>query len=102
MNRLQFFILTGLASVLFLLLVAHIALVITVNHAQIDWAKAQQDVQQGQIFQNDLRQLAIRVYSDSQRTADPGLKDLLAREQITYTPSSTNATETPAAPTPSK
>ena len=98
MNRLQFFILTGLASLLFLLLFAHIFLIMTVNRAQIDWAVAQQKVQQGNIFQNDLRQLAVRVYTDSQRTSDPGLKDLLARQQITYTPPATNATETPATP----
>jgi hypothetical protein len=40
----------------------------------------------------------VRIYQDSQRTADPGLKDLLARQQITYNPPTTNATETPATP----
>jgi len=98
MNRIQFFVLTGLASVLALLLIGQIALSYSVGHAQGQWTQDQQAVQQGSIFQNDLKQLAVRVYSDSTRSNDPGLKDLLARQQITYTPS-TNATETPAAPT---
>jgi hypothetical protein len=98
MNRIQFFVLTGLASVLALLLIGQITLSYSVGHAQAQWAQDQQAVQQGGIFQNDLKQLAVRIYSDSSRSTDAGLKDLLARQQITYTPS-TNGTETPAAPT---
>jgi hypothetical protein len=97
MNRIQFFVLTGLSSVLALLLVGQIALSFSVGRAQSEWTQDQAAVQQGNIFQNDLKQLAVRIYSDSTRSTDQGLKDLLAREQITYTPS-TNATETPAAP----
>jgi hypothetical protein len=97
MNRIQFFVLTGLSSVLTLLLLGQIALSYSVGRAQGQWSQDQQAVQQGGIFQNDLKQLAMRIYSDSSRTSDQGLKDLLARQQITYSPS-TNATETPAAP----
>jgi hypothetical protein len=99
MNRIQFFVLTGLSSLLALLVLGHIALSVAVGRGQANWSAAQQAVQQGNVFQNDLKQLAVRIYTDSNRTADPGLKDLLAREQITYTPS-TNSTETPAAPAP--
>jgi hypothetical protein len=97
MNRIQFFVLTGLSTVLALLLIGQIALSYSVGHSQNDWTRIQATVQQGNIFQNDLKQLAVRIYSDSTRTTDQGLKDLLARQQITYTPT-TNATETPAAP----
>ena len=97
MNRIQFFVLTGLSSLLALLAIGHILLTVAVGRGQANWAAAQQVVQQGNVFQSDLKQLAIRIYSDSNRTADPGLKDLLARQQITYTPG-TNSTETPAAP----
>ncbi len=98
MNRIQFYILTGLSSLLALLLVGQIALSVAVGSSQARWTAAQEAVQQGNVFQNDLKQLAIRIYTDSNRTSDPALKDLLAREQITYTPASTNSTETPAAP----
>jgi len=97
MNRIQFFVLTGLSSILALLLLGQIALSFSVGHSQNEWTRDQAIVQQGNIFQNDLKQLAVRIYSDSTRSTDQGLKDLLARQQITYTPS-TNATETPAAP----
>jgi hypothetical protein len=100
MNRIQFFVLTGLSSVLFLLILGQVLLSYSVGHAQGEWSQDQQAVQQGNIFQNDLKQLAVRIYSDSSRSTDQGLKDLLARQQITYTPGpATNATETPAAPT---
>jgi hypothetical protein len=97
MNRIQFFVLTGLSSLLTLLVIGNMALSVAVGRGQAKWAAAQQAVQQGNVFQGDLKQLAVRIYTDSNRSADPGLKDLLAREQITYTPT-TNSTETPAAP----
>ena len=97
MNRIQFFVLTGLSSVLALLLFGQIALSFSVGHAQNDWSRVQATVQQGNVLQGDLKQLAVRIYSDSTRTNDQGLKDLLARQQITYAPQ-TNGTETPAAP----
>ena len=97
MNRIQFFVLTGLSSLLVLLLLGHIALSIQVGRGQANWSAAQQVVTQGNVAQTGLKQLAMRIYQDSQRTADPGLKDLLARQQITYN-APTNSTETPAAP----
>jgi hypothetical protein len=96
MNRIQFFILTGLSSLIFLLLIGHIFLVRQTNFQQNRAAAAQQIVNQGQIFQGNLKQLAVRIYQDSQKSGDQGLKDLLARQQISY---STN-TEPPEAPAP--
>ena len=50
-----------------------------------DPAAAQQAINQGQTFQGNLKQLAVRIYQDSQKNGgDQGLKDLLARQQITY------------------
>ncbi len=99
MNRIQFFVLTGLSSLLVLLLAGHIALIVAVNHAQLTWSGAQVEVNKGNVAQNGLKQVAVRIFNDSRSTNDPGLKDLLAKEQITYTPTGTNAPETPAAPT---
>ncbi|MEI9999898.1 MAG: hypothetical protein WDO13_12460 [Verrucomicrobiota bacterium] len=87
----------GLASLVFLLLLGHIVLAVQVGKAQNQVSLAQSAINQGNVFGNDLKQLAVRIFQDSQRTGDPGLKDLLARQQITYTPS-TNATEAPATP----
>ena len=103
MNRIQFFILTGLSSLVVLLLIGHILLVRQTNFEQNRLAAAQQVINQAQAFQGNLKQLAVRIYQDSQKTQDPGLKELLDRQQIKYTPATegTNATESPASPTPS-
>jgi hypothetical protein len=84
MNRIQFFVLTGLSSLVAVLLVGHIFLTRQCNYEQNRLAQAQQVINQGQSFQGNLKQLAVRIYQDSQKTGDQGLKDLLARQQITY------------------
>jgi len=87
MNRIQFFVLTGLASLIVLLLVGHIFLVRQSNFEQNRLAAAQQAINQGQAFQGNLKQLAVRIYTDSQKNGgDEGLKALLGRQQITYNP----------------
>jgi hypothetical protein len=91
MNRIQFFILTGLSSLIVLLLIGHIFLVRQTNFQQNRAAAAQQIVNQAQVFQGNLKQLAVRIYQDSQKSGDQGLKDLLARQQITYTPNAEGA-----------
>jgi hypothetical protein len=103
MNRIQFFILTGLSSLIALLLIGHIFLVRQSNYEQALFGQAQQIVNQGQASQAMIKQLALRIFQDSQKTQDQGLKDLLTRQQITYTPSpdSTNSTDSPVLPTPS-
>ena len=83
-----------------MLLIVHIYLVHTVSNQQILLNQVQQTVTQAQAFQGNLKQLAVRIYQDSQKTQDASLKDLMARQQITFTPApqSTNSTESPAAP----
>jgi hypothetical protein len=101
MNRIQFFLLTGLSSLAVLLFIGHILLVRQTNFEQNRLAQAQQVINQGQAFSGNLKQLAQRIVLDSQKTGDQGLKDLLVRQQITYspTPESANSTESPAPPT---
>jgi uncharacterized protein YpmS len=98
MNRIQFFVLTGLSSLLFLLLVGNILLSLKVSNQQIQTSQIQQALSQGQTISTNLRQLAIRLYTDAQKTGDPGLKDLLTRQQISFKANDTTGagTGTPA------
>ena len=101
MNRIQFFVLTGLSSLVVLLLIGHIFLVRQVNIDQGALNQAQQMVNQAQAFQGNLKQLSVRIYQDSQKTQDPGLKAILDRQQIKINPGTdTNANESPAPPSP--
>ena len=102
MNRIHFFVLTGLCSLVLLLLISNIFLARQVGYLQQQTAMAQSDISQAQGFQNNLRQLALRIYQDSNKTQDAGLKEIVTRQQITFTPSQasgTNGTEAPAATT---
>jgi len=105
MNRIQFFILTGLSSLVVLLLFGQILLTHYAGVEVNQFNQARQIVSQGQASQDLVKQLAVRIYNDSVKTQDPGLKELMIRQQITYTPgkaSNTNPTESPAPPvTPS-
>jgi hypothetical protein len=102
MNRIQFFVLTGLSSLVVLLLIGHIFLTRQTNFEQNRLAQAQQVINQGQAFQGNLKQLAVRIFQDSQKTGDQGLKDLLARQQISYNPNPEPNTPNEApAPAPS-
>jgi len=85
-----------------LLLIGHIFLSRQIGTDQNILAQAQREVSQGQAFQGNLKQLAVRIFQDSQKTQDAGLRDLLTRQQITFTagPANTNATDT-AVPPPS-
>ncbi len=97
MNRIQFFVLTGLSAIVVLLLIGQIALAYKISDAQTQLQLAQQLVAQGNVSQNGLKQLVSRIYTDGQRTGDTKLKDILARQQINVTPQGPQ-TETPAAP----
>jgi hypothetical protein len=100
MNRIQFFILTGLSSLVVLLLIGHILLTQQAALEQDLFSQARQTISQGEASQAMMKQLALRIFQDSQKTQDTELKDLLIRQQITYTPGTggTNATESPAPP----
>src|SRR5438105_14485936 len=86
MNRIQFWVLTALSGVVVLLMAGNVILARQLTAEQNRLASAQQVISQGQAFQANLKQLAVRIFQDSQKTQDPGLKELLARQQITYTP----------------
>jgi len=96
MNRIQFWISIGLSGLVGLLLIAQILLVRQTNYEQNRLALAQQAIQQGQAFQGNLKQLAMRIVQVSQQTNDQGLKDLLNRQQITFTPQADNGAAAPA------
>ncbi|HEV3271562.1 MAG TPA: hypothetical protein VGZ93_05215 [Candidatus Methylacidiphilales bacterium] len=99
MNRIQFFILTGLSSLLLLLLIGHIILMREYGYQQSQFSIAQQTINQGVASQNLVKQLAVMILKDSAK--DPGLKELMTNEKISFTPSSgdTNAPPSPAPPT---
>jgi hypothetical protein len=102
MQRYQFFTLIVLSSLVTILLGTQIVLEHLASGDQNRLALASQAINQGQAFQSNLKQLAIRILQDSQKTGDPGLQDLLKRNQITYTPNPESApSETPASTTPS-
>ncbi len=95
MNRIFFFVSTGLSSLVLLLLIANVVLAKSVGTLQGQTQLAQSDINQAQAFQSNLRQLALRIYQDAQKSQDPALKDIVSRQQITFTPSATDST-TPA------
>lgn len=99
MNRIHFWILTGLSGLVAVFLIADIFLVRLSNSEQNRLVLAQQAINQGQAFSSNLQQLAKRIVQLSIQQNDPGLKDLMARQDIKYTPNDgTNSTENTAAP----
>jgi|ERR1700677_1956752 len=102
MNRIQFFVLLGLSSLVVLLLISQVVLAHQVAAGQLKLAQAQQQINQAQVFQGDLKQLAVRIFQDSEKTQDQALKDLLKRQQITYTPGQANGSSSsaPSSPAP--
>jgi hypothetical protein len=101
MNRIQFFVLIGLSGLVTILLIAQIFLERQTNYEQNRLGLASQAVNQGQAYQSNLKQLAIRILQVSQQSGDPGLKELLARNQITYTPSTDSGASSSSAPSTS-
>jgi hypothetical protein len=100
MNRLQFFVLTGLSSLVVLLLIGHILLGRQTGFEQNRLAAAQQAINRGQSLQGNLQRLAGRIYNDGK--TDPALRDLLVREQIKVNPGPEAPAPAPAeSPAPS-
>ena len=101
MNRIQFWTLIALSGLVVVLLLAQVLLVRQSNFEQNRLALAQQALSQGQAFQGNLKQLAMRIVQVSQQTNDQALKDLLARQQITFTPTAnTDSGSSSSAPAP--
>jgi DNA-binding transcriptional regulator of glucitol operon len=103
MNRIQFFVLTGLSSLIVLLLIGHIFLTRASNFEVNQLSQAQQVINQGQAFQGNLQRLAGTIYQDSVKTGDQGLKDILARNEISVSnpPVSTNSPDSNGTQAPS-
>jgi hypothetical protein len=105
MNRIQFFVVTALSAVVAVLLFVQLALAYRNSDTettvraklQAKLSEEQQLVAQGNVSQNGIKQMVTRIYNDSQRTGDPKLKDLLAREQFTVTQQG-GQPETPVTP----
>ncbi|MCE0522240.1 MAG: hypothetical protein LV480_04950 [Methylacidiphilales bacterium] len=102
MNRIQFILLTSLCGLVLLLLIGNIFLAYNANRQQALFNQAQEMVREGQVSQTLSKQLALRIYEESQKTQDQALKDLLVRQQISYTPAkqSANPTDLPVSPAP--
>ncbi len=98
MNRIQFFVLTGLSGLFFLLLMGNLYLGYSVATSQVKAANAQAFVSQAVAFNKNFSALAQAIAQVSQKSNDPALKDLLARQGITIRAASTNSTDTPATP----
>ena len=104
MNKAQFWTLIGLSSAVVLLLIAHIILITQASGYQTKLAIAQQVINQGQASKSILEKVAVEIYKVSEAKQDQQLKDLMARQQITFNPttdsaSSSSAPATAPAPT---
>jgi len=102
MNRIQFLIVTSASGLLALLLLSHILLVRQNNFAQNRLLAAQQFVTQAHGIEGNLKQLALRIYQLGQQSQDQGLKDLLVRQQITFTQNQNAGAASAPAATPSQ
>jgi len=101
MNRIQFFILIGLSSLLVLLMGTNLYLARKVAIQQATANALNQGLTQGKDIYQKLTLLARRINVELQKTPpNQTMKDILTREQITLkTPDSvTNGVDTPAAP----
>jgi hypothetical protein len=100
MNRIQFWVLIYLSSLIAILLILQIIFVRMTTYDQVRLVQRQQIVTEGEAYDLHVRQVAARIYQVSQQTQDQGLKDLLTRQQISIAPSadSTSSTEPAAAP----
>ena len=106
MNRIQFYILVGLSSMLVVFLALNLWLVHKVTFQQGEVSSLQQAFTQGRDVQQKLTQLIQRINVEVQKTPpNQALKDILTREQINIKApdagANANATDSSAAPAPS-
>jgi len=101
MNRIQFWISIGLSGLVALLLLLQVVLSRSAAKESQDVAQAQQFLNNAQAFSGNLQKLAMRIVQVSQANGgDQGLKDLLTRNQITFTPSADGSNAAPVNPAP--
>jgi hypothetical protein len=101
MNRIQFYVLTGLSVLLALLIIVDIVMAHKTSGEAAELSQAQQICSQGQQVAQNLRALLNRIQFDLGKTGDQGIKDLLARQQISFKTNdgaNTNSTQNPSAP----
>jgi hypothetical protein len=100
MNRIQFWVLLSLASLIFIFLVAQAGLSVWSQRLQVRAFGVQQQIQEGRACDQRWRQLVTRIVEVNQKAQDQGLKDVLTRQGITVraAPSDSSA---PASPPPS-
>ncbi len=96
MTRTQFLVLTSLSALVAALFLLQIAIMRLAQGDQSRLLQARAVISQGQACDQRMRQLATRVYQVAQQTQDPGLKDLLTRQQIVI--SANPAADAAAAP----
>lgn len=100
MNRIHFLILTGLSSLIAILLILQIVFVHMTKQEEARLVRVREIVTEGQAYDLHARQVATRIYQVSQQTQDQGLKDLMTRQQISIAPPADSATNAePAAAT---
>ena len=83
MTRTQHWILLAGSCLVVLFLLLQIVFARQAQYAQARLLTAQQVITDGRNCDVRLRQLAAHIYQLSQQTQDQGLKDILARQQIT-------------------
>ena len=96
MNRVQFWILLSASSLIVILLLLQLFFARSSAYQQARLLQAQQVVNDGRTCEVRVRELAQRIYQVSQQTQDQGLKDLLARQNITVTGGASSSAPAPA------
>ncbi len=101
MNRIQFFVLIGLSSLVIVLLALNLYLSRKVSIQQVQASQLQQALTQGKDVQQKLTLLARRINADAQKP-NQALKDILTRQQINIKnpDGSATAPDSSAAPAP--
>lgn len=98
MNRIQFWVLVTLSSLVVFLLALQAVFAVFSQHMQVQAAYAQQAIQQGRAYDQRWRQLIERIAEVSQKSQDQGLKDILTRQGITVKVAPPSSSDSGAAP----
>ena len=97
MNRIQFWTLTLVSTLVVVCLLLQVIFAHQAQHAQQKVYAGQQLIQEGRLSATRWNQLVERIVQVSQQTQDQGLRDLLTRQGITVK-ANPNATGTPISP----
>jgi hypothetical protein len=100
MNRIQFWILTALSSLVVILLVAQIFEKRYSIYEQNLFTVQQQKISQGQACAQNWRLLGTAIVQQSQKNSDSALKDLIIRQSLLPSAPSDSSGSTNSAPAP--